>query len=380
MRLLILALLLLLPLPALAERILEVQNIRIEQTGSAGRDAAVAEATRQAAAQVWKQLGHTDPLPTLSAERLQDIASYVDVANETIQPNFYSANFSVGIRVAALQGREETATIESAPLATGNEAPRWVLVVPGREINEVVSLWVQEDAWSQAWNRASSNSSLSTAVATGDTEDRKLLTAAQIQSFDPALSDSLRDLARKYNAPAVALVLLSSARPDLGAGEEVEIEVTYVEAGGADSITAQSDVRAQIANSASPLAAAITRAQQTIESLATGESELPPASPSGLAQGITPTTPAQTQTEPASFANSYSRPAEAGDAGNKLWVRIPLSTPADLGNYRKKIESIPGARFQITALNRMYVEGNILYSGDQAGLMRELAARGLAQQ
>jgi hypothetical protein len=72
--------------------------------------------------------------------------------------------------------------------------------------------------------------------------------------------------------------------------------------------------------------------------------------------------------------------SHAAQGDSKVWVRIPLTLPSDLAKYRSQIESIPGASFEITALNRMYVEGNIHYTGSQDSLMQELARKGLAQK
>lgn len=373
-RLLLLALLLVFPLAAHAEKVMEVQNIRI--TESPSREAAVAQATQQAAAQVWQQLGRTEPLPDLPPARLQEIASYVDITGESVQANYYAATFNIGIRVGTLLGQTEPAPIDSATTALPvSDMPNWVLVVPAREVGTTITLWQADDAWAQGWQRAAGGQ-LATAVASGDNDDQKLLTAGQIQSFDPAVPDALRALARKYNAPAVALVVLSSSRPQVMPNEDIQVEISYIDGTGPDSLLSQTSATLATGNSASPFAAPLAQAQRLLASLASGQSEAPLPAVSANLPGAVPD-PAMA---PASFGNTFSGGAAPTGAEQKLWVRIPLTTPMDLGNYRKKIESIPGARFQITALNRMYVEGNILYSGDQAGLMRELSARGLAQQ
>lgn len=380
MRRLLLALFLVLSfsLPARADRVMEVQNLHVD--GAAGRDAAVTDATRQAAQQVWSKLGHSTPLPDLSPSQLQGITSYVDVANEVAQPNYYAANFNIGIQVGALMrvagggSASSAAPVDDAyrpapqqQAAASNEAPAWVLVLAGRENDGTVKMWDPADPWGQAWQRASS-SNVATAVASGDPADQALLSGSMVQNYDPALSDKLRSLAHKYGAPAIALILLSSQRPEIAPNEEVQIEVTYLEKDMPEALTAQGSMFITAANTATAFPSAVVEGQKLLNQLVNGL----PAEPVAAAQQ--PLTP-----QPAGqFGNTYAEAPAA--TSNKLWVRIPLAGPMDLANYRRKIEAIPGTRFQITALNRMYVEGNIFYNGDQNALMQQLATAGLRQQ
>lgn len=369
-------------LPARADRVMEVQNIHID--GSPNRDAAVAEATKQAAAQVWSKLGHTTPLPDLSPTQLQGISSYVDVANEVAQPNYYAANFNIGIQVGALtraasgQNVAEAAPpvsdaynpAQPAPVTAANEPPSWVLIIPGRENAGTVSLWNLGDEWAKAWQRAPLVG-ISTAVTSGaDPADAATLSPEMVQNYNPALADKLHALARKYNAPAIALVLLSSQRPEIAPNEEVQVEITYLESDMPEALTAQSTLFVTAASLPQAYGMAVAEGQKLLGNLANGGPVTPVAAPA---------TPYQPYAQPGQFGNTYAAAPTAAMA-NKLWVRIPLATPMDLANYRRRIEAIPGARFEIIALNRMYVEGNILYTGDQNSLMQQLAAAGLRQQ
>jgi hypothetical protein len=115
MRLLLLFLVLFLfcPLAAQAERVLEVQGIQVEKRDGSGRDGAVIDATRQAAAQAWTRLGHSTPLPDLSPSQLQSLTSYLDIATESAQSSYYSGTFNIGIRVSALSRLGGDSTAES---------------------------------------------------------------------------------------------------------------------------------------------------------------------------------------------------------------------------------------------------------------------------
>ena len=218
--------------------------------------------------------------------------------------------------------------------------------------------------------------SISTAVATGDASDQNTLSASQLQEYAPNLPENLRRLAHKYGAPAIALVLLSSQRPEIGLNEEVKIEVTYLEKDMPEVQTTESSVFITNAAGTAPYSTAVTEGQKLISQLANGSANIANAA---QATANTLNYAGQPDMQPGRFGNTYSGTATSPSA-SKLWVRIPLSGPADLANYRRKIEAIPGARFEIIALNRMYVEGNILYTGDQNTLMQQLAAAGLRQQ
>ncbi len=381
--------------PAHADRVMEVQNVRVD--GSANRDAAVSEATKQAAAQVWSKLGRTTPLPELTPTQLQTIASYVDVTNEVAQANYYAGNFNIGIYVNSLLriGSGQSAVAEQAPTAqasdaydptqpyaattaaVSNEPPSWVLIITGRENGGTYTLWNAEDEWSKAWQRAPSTG-ISTAVATGDSADQLRLKPTMLQEYDPALTDTLRALANKYGAPAVALVILDSQRPEVGINEEVEVNVTYLEKDMPDVLTDKATMFITAGNTAVAYSAAVTEGQKLLSRLATGMGDAPAAATAP--GGNYAYQPANQIGVSGNTGNTYSSAAAPATAGSKLWVRIPLSSPGDLTNYRRKIETIPGARFEIIALNRMYVEGNILYNGDQNALMQQLASAGLRQQ
>lgn len=374
LRLCLLALLLF-PCAAFAGRTMEVQNIRIEERSGGGRDVAVALATKQAAEQVWQRLGKSTPLPDFSPAQLQSMASYVDISNEVVHPNFYGATFNIGIDLGVLgvgSGDNDSAT--SAPAqqpdqpAVAHHNPTWVLIVPVQEYADQLSLWDQSNQWVSAWNRAPSVG-ISTAAAGGDAGDQQLISAERLRDYNLDIDKLLRQMARKYDAPAVAMVTLSSQQQAPQPSEEVQISVTYLEPGSTTlATTAQSTLFITPAMAASAYTAAVAEGQKLIHRLANpGNTEQqPPAS----------TLPPSLQA--AGFGNTSA--AATSPNTNRMWVRIPLSSPTDLANYRRKIEEIPNAQFEIITLNRMYVEGNIIYPGDRNALLQQLAARGLYQQ
>ncbi len=373
---------------------MEVQGIRVEQTGEGGREAAVAKATGQAAAQVLEKLGHAGQLPTgLSPAQLDSISTYVDVASESVQPNYYAGTFNIGIRVrpllrlAGVAGEDAVDATPPVPMSTGStssaspaEGPRWVLVVPARETTgSGVLLWNPSDPWEAAWQRLGNGGGITLAAVSGDAGDQATLPSALVQQVDAvALREPLAALARKYNAPAVALIRLHGERATIQVDDTLQLDVAYLEKGSPDVLTAQGALTVRAAMAADPVGSAVQEARRLLTQLATGAAADagPPPVSSGPALG---TPLAGTPGLSAASRTVYPAPAPAAGAENALWVRIPLAQPADLVTYRRRIDSIPGARFEITALNRLYVEGNIRYTGDRAALMRELAARGLGQ-
>ncbi len=364
--------------PALASRVVEVQNIHVEQSGAGGRDAAVTEATRQAASQVWSQISPSTPFPALTPAELQAMASYVDVTNETVQPNYYAGNFNIGIIVSALKhGSASAEAPQTAAPAQNAEspAPSWVLIIPVREVGGAASLWNINDEWARAWQRATA-SGFATASAGGDARDQEILPATQVSAGSSDMTTPLREFIDKYDAPAAAIVTLSSASAYLVPGANVTLDVVYLEKNQTEAVARSSTIYLNAPQQADLIPTAVKETQKLMTALIHGDAAIP-----------TPA-PVQPVAAPAvgsigQFSRTYSQataPAPATPSAQKLWVRIPLSTPMDLANYRRKIEDIPGAKFEITSLNRMYVEGNIVYSGPQAELMKQLASRGLAQQ
>jgi hypothetical protein len=379
MRTLLLFLLLLLPVAAHAERVVEVQNIKVEQAKD--RDEAVLKATRAAAAQVWGQLNPSVPTPEFTPAQLDAMTSYVDIADEVVRPNFYAATFSLGIRSSAVSrdAYEPDEQDTSAPIssAEGTKPPAWVLIVPARESMGVSKIWDATDPWAQAWVRAPAGR-VPTATAQSDPQDAQLLPAARVQGDELALAESLAALAQKYSAPAVALVLLQSPRDALALGDELTVQVLYLRDDGSEQASSQSAIFISASNATTALSDAVTEAIRQLGDLALPSAEVPAAT--------TPAPDFPVAGQPGLSANYGAQSGTGLGLGlsaaptNKVSVRIPLSSPADLANYRKKIDTIPGAHFEITTLNRSFVEGNIVYAGDQAVLMQKLTESGLRQQ
>jgi len=409
MRRLLLALLLSLPVPALAAE--EVQGLRVESQGAAGADArelAVAKATRQAAEAVWKNAGRDTPLPELSPIQLQTITTYVDVTNETVQSNYYAGTFNVGINKAALMRiaggnappapanddnaysvagpatpgpvRGVSNSYSTAPAPTAAPAPTtaakpdWVLIVPAHETAEATAIWNSNDLWTAAWMKAPPTPGLFMAPAGGDTKDRVILSAETLRAEAVEKPvDALLALARKYSAPAVVLVTMRTPKNTVQVGDEVGIMVEYYAHSEAAAETAETNLFVTASNMPTIADEAVKETQRLVLQLVNnGEG-------SAVAAAPTPAPVAYSGTPAAQTPNSATVTAAPvmGGSWQKLWVRMPVKSPADIANYRKQVESIPNTRLEIISLTREFMEANIVYNGSQATLLEALSFRGL---
>ncbi len=382
---LLLAVFLALAAPAFAERVVEVRNVHVEQAGQNGRDGAIAEATKQAALGVWRQLGKTGDLPPLTPAQIQSLASYVDIANEQVQPGYYAATFTVGIRAQVLsrltgvevpaESAEAASTVGSAlPQSTAYTAtadPRdWVLVIPVRLVlGQAPQLWDDAGDWHKVWFSAAAGGR-SLVVSTGDAEDRALLTPDVMQKSGDDLARVLLVLGKKYKAPSVALIRLETDGPQIGPASTLGVDVSLVAHEQED--LREKQTRVYVAADLVPSAFVLARQQALVllSDLSGDDASMAAtAEASGFVPRATSVAPVSTLPPP---------PVPAVD-NTTLPVRLPLKSPADLASYRSKIASITGAQFELRALGRHYAEGLITYRGPRDVLMRELAAKGLGQ-
>jgi len=87
--------------------------------------------------------------------------------------------------------------------------PAWVLVVPAtRDPDGSIRLWDRQDQWLRSWIVPKATpGGIRTVAISGDSEDQKLIQGEQL---DNMRVDSLKVLARKYSAEAVAVVVRDS--------------------------------------------------------------------------------------------------------------------------------------------------------------------------
>jgi hypothetical protein len=89
--------------------------------------------------------------------------------------------------------------------------PPWILVVPAARADDgTIRLWDRQDEWLRSWVVPKATpDGIRTVAITGDSEDQKLVHGEQL---DQMRVDSLRLLARKYSAEAVAVVVRNTTK------------------------------------------------------------------------------------------------------------------------------------------------------------------------
>lgn len=165
-----------------------------------GRAAARAQAIREAAAQGVRGA------PSLRGESFGD--------------GFYNGFFefpAIGGAAGGFPGMQQPpATVpESAPEATPQRMarPGWILVLPVEGGRDGRSVWGRATTWTRAWLAPVRQSGMRIVSTAGDADDRDRLTErALADPSDPRIREGALAIARKYGAPAVALVRLDTAR------------------------------------------------------------------------------------------------------------------------------------------------------------------------
>lgn len=111
--------------------------------------------------------------------------------------------------------------------------PAWVLVVPASRADDgTIRLWDRQDEWLRSWVVPKATpQGIRTVAISGDSEDQKLVHGEQL---DNMRVDSLRLLARKYSAEAVAVVVRDSAEAVAVAAWRVGTHATWEAAGQTD--------------------------------------------------------------------------------------------------------------------------------------------------
>lgn len=173
-----------------------VQARSISEGRAAARDMALAEAATKG----------IEGLPALRGESFGD--------------GLYSGLFEFPLTGAARGGfpgdAVSEAPVDPEPLHPDRprlSRPAWLLVVPVEGGRDGRSTWGRGTPWSRSWLAPARQSGMRVVAITGDADDRDRVTDQVLSDpSDPRLREAALSLARKYGAPAVALVRMDAER------------------------------------------------------------------------------------------------------------------------------------------------------------------------
>ena len=133
-----------------------------------------------------------------------------EVTNEQLSTTRYKGTYTIRFRPTAFKSQIGAATGTAIPATL----PKPVLVLPMKEESGAVALWSDNNPWMRAWRNLPSDRSMMqpTVLPLGDADDLARLGDNDGLRYDPV---KVQDLATKYNADDVAVLLASaSATPD----------------------------------------------------------------------------------------------------------------------------------------------------------------------
>lgn len=209
---------------ASAAELFTVSRIPVETTAdsaSSARTKALGEAERIAFERILRRLvsrsdwGH---LPSPSSAIIESTVLGVEIAEERTSAARYSGKVTVAFRPDEIRR-----VLRDAGVAFTESMARPTLVVPVLERAGSVSLWGENNVWSNAWAQVQAQESLLNLILPkGDSEDRVLLSPEQAIALN---QPALMQLARKSGAGMVMVVVARSM------GQRTDIIASRLEGG-----------------------------------------------------------------------------------------------------------------------------------------------------
>jgi len=164
------------------------------------------------------------------------------------QPRIRSESFSGGAYTALLDYRDAAPADPAAlPAAPGQAArpasgPSWVLVVPAGIGSDGKARWGRDSEWSRAWIAPQRRAGTRLVATMGDADDHDRFTEALLgDPSDSRSAAAAAALARKYGAPAVAMVRMDTRDGSVGAWLWRYGEATSADGGTAGTVAAGRD-------------------------------------------------------------------------------------------------------------------------------------------
>ncbi len=311
------------------------------ENAAAARTPAIASGEKRAAQIMLRRLTQSSDysrLPTLSDTELQTLVRGIEINDERIGGNRYTAKITVNFNANAVRNLLRNAGI---PFTEATAKP--LLVVPVLDIDGRRLMWEDSNPWREAWAlRANDGALQPISVPLGDTQDAQTIDATAAASVDEA---KLRALASRYQLSDVAVAAASIKRNP--SNWVMQVNVTRL-GGGSDatmvlSYTGQGDnYQAVMDEAARDIAGRMEDRWK--------QATIVPMTPGG-----------------------------AGGDRQKLAATVPLTSLGDWLVVRDRLARVSGlSRVDVHSLSKTDAQLVLTYTGDPQRLTLMLSQRDLA--
>ncbi len=219
-----------LPAAAADVSLYTVAGVPVEATAenaAAARTPAIASGEKRAAQIMMRRLTQSADygrLPALSDTELQTLVRGIEINDERIGGNRYTAKVTVNFNANALRSLLRNAGI---PFTEATAKP--ILVVPVLDIDGRRLMWEDANPWREAWAQRANDGALQPiTVALGDAQDAQTIDATSAASVDEA---KLRALANRYQMSDIAVAAAQIKRNP----SNWVMQVTVTRLGGGDA-------------------------------------------------------------------------------------------------------------------------------------------------
>lgn len=187
-----------------------IDNIEIStnaETAIIAKDKAFAKARREAVKKVAADSGLSSAATKklLKNRSADNAVTFVEVSNEKMSGQSYTATFRVGVDDKLLSSNSSTSNKEQ-PHSPSTE--KWILVIPAHRTIDETIVWQKDDPWIAKWKQPLARRNTDYLVLEGDTEDAAMFRSVNFAAPD---NDTMLRLAEKYKTAAVFIAVFDNA-------------------------------------------------------------------------------------------------------------------------------------------------------------------------
>lgn len=308
-------------------------NLTLRATNLAeGRAQALAEAARRGL-----------PAPRIRGEGFAD-GMYVGV----VEPGGFAIQPDAKLSGSGLPWDAGSQPAEGSAPARPRR-PNWILVLPVEAGRPGHPAWGSAAPWSRAWLAPVRRGGTRLVSITGDADDRERVPDALLDAPDGSRTDAaMMGMARKYGAPAAAIVRLEQSR----------VRVWMWRSNGGDPEFAEAEGG--------------TDPHETGLSLLLGLAGVDTGPDTNHVADSAPTAP----TEPPEV-DIETHPEYARDSGEGYAVVLSSHDPAAAEIVRRAVAALPGATVGRVVVDRDGADIALVFRGDREALAAALQANGL---